>query len=271
VSNLTTRIFSAIFLLALGFGSLLFDLRSRWAIIAVVIVVGAWELSRLVDRKFASPPLACLSALSALGFSLAYFPGLHLPETWNWSVAVVTLAGYVLLGFRYLDVEVMAPWLLMNAFVCAYMGLWGTRMFALTGPETGWRGVGPLAFTILCVAAEDTGAYAAGRIFGRRKLVPHISGKKTVEGAVGGTLAGMLIAAALGPLLTGIPVGRALLLGAVLALASAQGDLFISAIKRYAGAKDTSNLIPGHGGIMDRFDALVFVVPIAWVGLKLLA
>ena len=69
----------------------------------------------------------------------------------------------------------------------------------------------------------------------------------------------------------GIPMGPALIFGAVLALLAAVGDLFISVVKRYAGAKDTSQLIPGHGGIMDRFDALTFVAPIAWLGLKLLS
>jgi phosphatidate cytidylyltransferase len=270
MSNLTVRIFSAAVMILLGFCALLLNLYSRWTITSVVIVVGAWELSRLVDRKFSSPHLAWFAALSALALSLPHFPGLLLPESWIWMVSIVTLAGYVLLGFRYLDIEVMAPWILMNAFVCAYMGLWGTRLFALTGEELGWKGAGPLIFVIICVAAEDTGAYAAGRLFGKRKLAPRISAKKTVAGAVGGTISGMILAAIFGPILAGISIGPALLLGALIALASAVGDLFISVLKRYAGAKDTSHLIPGHGGIMDRFDALVFVAPIAWLGLKLL-
>jgi len=270
MSNLTVRILSAAVMILLGFSALLFNSYSRWAIIAVVVVVGAWELSRLVDRKFSSPHLAWFSALSALAFSLPFFPGMLLPESWIWIVSIVTLTGYVLLGFRYLDIEIMAPWILMSAFVCAYMGLWATRLFALTRAELGWKGAGPLIFVIICVAAEDTGAYAAGRLFGKRKLAPRISAKKTVAGMVGGTFAGMILAAVLGPSLAGISTGPALLLGAVIALASAAGDLFISVLKRYAGAKDTSHLIPGHGGIMDRFDAVVFVAPLAWLGLKLL-
>ena len=271
MSNLTVRILSAAVLLLIGFAMPWMDLRLRWLTLAIIVAGGAWELSRLVDRKFASPHLAWFSSLSALCFSLPYFPGAMLPETWTWIVAILTLVGYVLLAFRFLDIEVLAPWLLMNGFVCAYMGLWATRLFVLTYPASGWISVGPLAFTIAVVAAEDTGAYAAGRLFGRRKLAPRISAKKTVEGTVGGTLAGMIVAMALGPVLTGLPPGPCLILGALLALAAAAGDLFISVLKRYAGAKDTSNLIPGHGGIMDRFDALVFVAPIAWLGLKLLS
>ena len=91
----------------------------------------------------------------------------------------------------------------------------------------------------------------------RHALAPRISAKKTVEGTVGGTVAGMLVAMLLGPVLVDLPPGPCLILGMVLALAAAMGDLFISVLKRYVGAKDTSNLIPGHGGIMDRFDAQI--------------
>ncbi|HAO99216.1 MAG TPA: hypothetical protein DCQ83_04155 [Fibrobacteres bacterium] len=275
MSNLTVRILSAIALILLGACTLLLNVHTRWAIIAFVVVGGAWELSRMIDRKFAAPHLAWFSALSTLAFSLPYFPFPILPLSlvgdWIWLVAIVSLLGYVLLAFRHLAIESLAPWLLMNGFVCAYMGLWATRAFALTGPELGWDGVGPLAFTVAVVAAEDTGAYAAGRLFGRHALAPRISAKKTVEGTVGGTVAGMLVAMLLGPVLVDLPPGPCLILGMVLALAAAMGDLFISVLKRYVGAKDTSNLIPGHGGIMDRFDALLFVAPIAWVGLRLLS
>ena len=270
MSNLTLRILSAVVLFSAGFAALLLNLQSRWVMIATIVVVGAWELSRLIDNKFGAPHLAWFAMLSALGYSIPYFPGMVVPEYWIWIVSIVSLTGYVLLGFKFLDIEDMAPWILMNAFVCAYMGLWATRLFALTNSELGWLGIGPLTFAIACISATDIGAYAAGRLFGKHKLAASISAKKTIEGTIGGTIAGML-AAALAHSLAGIPVFHALLLGVVLSLASAAGDLFISVIKRYAGAKDTSQLIPGHGGIMDRFDALVFVAPIAWLGLRLLS
>ena len=194
MSNLTVRTLSAIVLTLGGFAALLLNVHSRWIAIALIIIIGSWELSRLVDRKFGSPHLAWFSALSAFGFSLTYFPGLALPEYWIWIVSILSLVGYVLLGFRHLDIELMAPWILMNGFICAYMGLWATRLFALMGPELGWAGILPLAFTIICVAVEDIGAYAAGRMWGRRKLAPSISSKKTVAGTIGGTVAGMVAA-----------------------------------------------------------------------------
>ncbi len=268
---LAVRIFSAAVLLAVGFSAILLDFRTRWLAIALVLVTGAWELSRMVDRKYGAPRLAWLAALSAMGFCLPYYPNSTLSALWPWAVAIASLAAYALLGFRKLDIVAMAPWVLMNAFVCGYLGLWGARVFYLTRSELGWRGIGPLAYTILCVAAADTGAYAVGRMLGRRKLCPTISSGKSVEGAIGGTAITMLVSAGIATKLVGLTMGRALVLGAVLAAASIVGDLFISALKRHAGVKDTSRLIPGHGGVMDRFDALVFAAPIAWLGLKLLS
>jgi phosphatidate cytidylyltransferase len=92
-----------------------------------------------------------------------------------------------------------------------------------------------------------------------------------VEGAGGGAATAMLLSALLAPTLVGLSLFPALVLGAVLAGASILGDLFVSALKRHSGAKDTSRIIPGHGGVMDRFDALVFAAPVAWLGLKLLS
>ena len=270
MSNLFVRILSAAVLLSAGFALIILDLRTRWLAIALILIPGAWELSRLVDRKFSAPAYAPLSALAVAALLLPYFPGMVLPSHWDWMIASITLVTFVLLGFRTLPIEFMAPWILMNGFIIAYLGIWSAKLFALTLPEIGWRSVGPLAYTIFCIAAADTGAYAAGRSLGKRKLAPAISSGKTIEGALGGAMAAMAVSLIFGPGLAGLQTIPALILGAVLAGASILGDLFISTLKRMAGAKDTSRIIPGHGGVMDRFDSLTFVAPIAWVGIKLL-
>ena len=112
------------------------------------------------------------------------------------------------------------------------------------------------------VAISDSAQYYTGRAFGRRPLAPTISPKKTIEGAIGGVVFGiafMMIAASVAlprlPLLV-----RALLGGAIVALGIV-GDLFESRLKRVAGKKDSSSLIPGHGGVLDRIDALLFATP----------
>lgn len=117
-----------------------------------------------------------------------------------------------------------------------------------------------------CAFLSDTGAYFAGRFFGKTKLYPIISPKKTVEGAIGG-----LIVAALGALavqqtlLTFVPPWHAALLGVVAAALGQSGDLLESLIKRSSGVKDSGTIMPGHGGLLDRSDALMFTSATVWL------
>jgi len=133
-----------------------------------------------------------------------------------------------------------------------------------------------LLLPILLTWASDIGAYAVGRSFGRNKLIPSVSPGKTVEGAIGGLAASMLIAwlytrFVLHPS-TSLdfrwhPAGS-LLFGALVSVAAQVGDLAESLLKREAGVKDASRLIPGHGGVLDRLDSLLFVMPISYVVLS---
>jgi phosphatidate cytidylyltransferase len=269
MSELTVRILSAVVMLAGGFAALTLGLESRWALITAVLVVGAWELSRLAGRKLVSPFAAWLPGAAVFALCLPHYPGLTVPLLWNWVVALLSLSTLIAIAFARLQITVVAPWIGLNAFIIAYLGLWGGTVFGLTFPETGLAGIAPLVFTIICIAAADSGAYFSGRALGKHKLAPELSSGKTREGAVGGLLASMAFAAILSGY-AGLTLAAALVLGAVLAVCSVAGDLFISAFKRGALAKDTSHLIPGHGGVMDRFDALVFAAPFAWVGFELL-
>lgn len=121
--------------------------------------------------------------------------------------------------------------------------------------------------------ASDIGAYAVGRAIGKHKLIPSVSPGKTVEGAIGGVIASMLVAWAyvqfvLAPAthlgFAWRPMG-VLFFGALVSVAAQIGDLAESLIKREARVKDSSGLLPGHGGILDRFDSLLFVLPISYV------
>ena len=137
--------------------------------------------------------------------------------------------------------------------------------------------VGPAAGTaliflpLLLTWAQDTGAYAVGRTMGRHKLIPKVSPGKTVEGAIGGILVTVLVCWAYVRFAL-IPYAQ-LALGAadviifaiVISVAAQVGDLAESLIKREAGVKDSSRIIPGHGGVLDRFDSLLFVLPVAYL------
>lgn len=117
--------------------------------------------------------------------------------------------------------------------------------------------------------ASDTFAYFAGSAFGRTKLLEAVSPKKTVEGLVGGAAGTAASVAALGYGL-GLPVPPMCALGVVIALVAAAGDLVESAVKRFTGIKDSGVLIPGHGGVLDRFDSAMFVVPCVYYFLQVL-
>jgi len=122
-----------------------------------------------------------------------------------------------------------------------------------------------LAGSMLC----DTGAYFTGRAWGRRKLIPRISPGKTVVGTVGGFFTGIvavvLVKAIAGMFMT-VPFGwgEAVLLGALVSVAGIIGDLIVSMFKRDAGVKDSGKLFPGHGGAMDRLDALLWAIPVTY-------
>ena len=120
-------------------------------------------------------------------------------------------------------------------------------------------------FTVFfLVWAVDTGAYLIGKGFGKHRLAPEISPNKTLEGAIGGLALTMVVAWSLGYWLLGGSSLLLLLLGLVVGASAQAGDLFESALKRAAGVKDSGRLIPGHGGMLDRFDSFVFALPLVY-------
>jgi phosphatidate cytidylyltransferase len=129
--------------------------------------------------------------------------------------------------------------------------------------ETPQAGPAGLVFLLLfATEANDVLQYCCGKLFGKRKILPTVSPNKTWGGFLGGWVLSGLLIFFLAPLFTPLPPGPAALLGLLLPLAGFAGDVTMSAIKRDLGVKDTSSLIPGHGGILDRIDSLTFTAPL---------
>jgi phosphatidate cytidylyltransferase len=122
-------------------------------------------------------------------------------------------------------------------------------------------GVGLLFFVVVLAQFNDVAQYVWGKLFGRHKVTPAVSPKKTWEGLIGGVLTTVALAAFLGPYLTPMDHAWSALAGAVIGVSGFLGDINISAVKRDLGVKDAGGLIPGHGGILDRVDSLTYAAP----------
>jgi phosphatidate cytidylyltransferase len=209
--------------------------------------LGIWERVTGILLMVATAALAVVSPLGATAV-----------------VAVLTgavIASLVVIIARGVVPESMAGWGLSLAGLL-YVGLLGQHAVALRELPDGSAWVFLAIFTTF---ATDTGAYTVGRAIGRRKLAPRLSPAKTVEGAIGGLITGALAAWLLAWVL-GLdhPAPALLLLGAAAAVAGQAGDLAESLIKRSIGIKDMGTLFPGHGGMLDRLDSLLFVIPLVY-------
>jgi phosphatidate cytidylyltransferase len=146
---------------------------------------------------------------------------------------------------------------LAGLFFLALAGLLG---HLLVGPRQSWRA--SYSLVLLLVAATDSYSQLWGKLLGRHRLCGRLSPGKTVEGFFGGILSASVLAPVLGFLVPSASAYALVLLGFVTALAAAAGDLCFSLLKRRMGTKDFSNLIPGHGGLLDRFDSLILAAPV---------
>lgn len=127
------------------------------------------------------------------------------------------------------------------------------------------KGLATVMFGMLIVWLTDSGAYMVGRAIGKHKLAPKISPNKTWEGSIGGSLVAVIVVASLYTIFNWLPAYNfieLLLFAIVLSIAGQLGDLIESGLKRHFNVKDSGNILPGHGGILDRFDSMLVVMPL---------
>lgn len=199
---------------------------------------------------------------SLMGSVVAVWSGLGTVYVWA-VLGVLLFAALLFLEIMLSNMKLAFE----KVMLCAVAGL--LIPFLLTGLvriRCGENGAFFILIPLIIAFVSDSGAYFAGRFFGKHKLAPTISPKKTVEGLIGGVLAavmGLLIFGIVLQLGFGFRVNylAVLLYGFVGAIAGAFGDLCFSAIKRQTGIKDYGKLLPGHGGVLDRFDSMVIIAP----------
>ena len=218
-------------------------------------------------RKIGSKPATFLvGVMSFFSVIAGYLVG-------DRSIALSTVTFFVFASLWYLFAVVKARPVIglgISALVYVYVGVFGSfagMILALENSEGKSVGIFILVSVVLCVAANDTAAYLFGKFMGRTPLAPAISPNKTLEGTTAGIVASIIVGAFIvvsssdniwGGLLGGIA------LGILAAVASIFGDLVESMLKRDCGLKDFGSILPGHGGLMDRFDGLIFALPVAY-------
>ena len=251
-----TRIFSGVALAAVALAAVWF--LTPVALLAVALVAAALafaEYARIVSAIGAHVPWWTSLLLTLLACAMVPFP-------WIDPVVVIVLALITAAANVLVSDRVGAPTLSDTAAAVLAPVYIGLPLGALVGIAA-VAGREAVLILIATVALSDTAQYYAGRTFGRHPLAPRRSPKKTVEGALGGFIvAPVALVAAGGAWLPGIPPLRLAVLGVLLVAAGMIGDLFESMLKRAAGMKDSGTLIPGHGGVLDRIDALLFAAPI---------
>ncbi|MDR3567015.1 MAG: phosphatidate cytidylyltransferase [Syntrophobacteraceae bacterium] len=242
----------------------------RWSglgLVALAVAIGMWELHGLLFEAPLPWPWRLFSYAAAL-----FFPYL----TYRWGVTGLNCA--LLLSFfsaltlmmvtAPLDREKIARISLLS-FAWLYVPYLLSFVLLLWAKPEGRYWV---LFLLSVIVAGDSGAYFTGRKMGSRKLYPAVSPKKTVEGALGGLCSSVVAGFVIGLIfLRPFPLSHLLLFSVAAASAGQLGDLVESMIKRNSGKKDSSGLLPGHGGLLDRLDSLLFAFPVLWALLQLSA
>jgi len=243
--------------------SLLIYPAALLGLIVLAASVGIWEMVRALKVTGGNPPLVPLIAGGVLMTGLAWYAG---PDALILGLVVTILAAIV---WRIADGrEAFRRDLTASILIAVYVPFLLGFGVLLVAPDDGTLRV--LA-TMLAVVLSDTGGYAAGVFFGKHPMAPKLSPKKTWEGFAGSVAAAAVGSAVFLYFALGVPIYWGLVFGAVIAGVAVCGDLAESMLKRDLGIKDMSHLLPGHGGLMDRLDSILFAVPTAYLLLSLIA
>ncbi len=256
------RILSALVLIPLFVGAIWFlPPIGLLAVAEVVLWLAFFEYARLCRALGVEVPIAVGGCAAAATCIAVAWPGSS-ADAVLMSALIVT--GALAISAARAEADVLAQ-TVTALFASLYLGL---PLGALVAVRTRVSREAVLLL-LVTVIVSDSAQFYAGSLLGRHRLAPVISPKKTVEGAVGGFIGGVLAIALVGRWwLPNLSVGWRAGLGVVVVAAGILGDLFESLIKRTAGVKDSSALIPGHGGVLDRIDAFLFAAPAYYLFLR---
>ncbi len=257
---LKQRIITALILLPIALcGFFLLEGTGFALFIGLVVITGAWEWARLAGFTAQSARVAYAALVAVLLFFMHVLPGL---APWVLGAAVLwwLLATFLVLTYPRTSEHWASAACKLVIGLLILLPAWQGLILIKQYPLGNWL----IMAVMVLVWGADVGAYFSGRAFGKRKLAPHVSPGKSWEGVYGGLLLSLLIAAVVGFVRdwTGAQMLLGLIGAAVVVFISVVGDLTESMFKRQSGIKDSSNLLPGHGGVLDRIDSLTAAIPV---------
>jgi phosphatidate cytidylyltransferase len=238
-------------------------------IVTVVLILAAAE-AYAAFRKAQYHPATLLGLVACLSLSI---------ETYNKGVAALPLVLVVLVAGSFVwylaEVEPAADpvsGLTSTVFVFVWIGAFGSFAALLLNPTLfpDRHGIAFLLAAIIVTVADDVASLLVGSAMGRHQLAPSISPNKSWEGLIGGAVAAVLVSVVVVHFIHPWTIGKALLYGIIVAVVAPIGDLSQSLIKRHLGIKDMGRILPGHGGVLDRVDGLLFVLPATYFAVKAL-
>ncbi len=265
------RIVTAFVAILVGVSFIIIDNIWVWTVVASFFSVTAvWELIGSVNcRQFKLLTTLCLVASAAVPFVIMF------KLVWLMPIAlcafVMALFGVMLTKHKRIKFEHLtmcgAAAVMIPASLCCVL------LFRYSGDPTN-RGLGVflILYVLFCAWFGDSGAYFVGTFLGKHKLCPNISPKKTVEGFIGGIITVGIVVTITGLIFDflvfddiSINYPVVIIVGMIASVFGVLGDLSASVIKREFGVKDFGNLFPGHGGVLDRFDSVLFVAPFVYI------
>lgn len=256
-----TRLLSGIVLVALILATIIPGGIILLVANMLISLVGVYELYRVLGIEKKLPGITGYVAV------VIYYGLLFMGKTQNMLILIIVflmclLAQYVFMFPKYKTEEIS------NAIMCMLYA--GVMLSYIYNVRAGDNGAYTVWLIFLCSWGSDTCAYLAGVAFGKHKMAPVLSPKKSIEGAIGGVVGAAVLGAVYASVFAdNITINNPVIVFAVIcavgALISMVGDLAASAIKRNHDIKDYGRLIPGHGGIMDRFDSVIYVAPVIWI------
>ena len=255
--NLPVAIAVGLTLAGLLFGTLFWRFGAFFVLAASVILIAQFELYRALARRGYRPATALGMAGGAVVLGGAFWRG---PQALSYGL-ILTVVGSFLWYLLEQNRANVTTNIAVTVFGVVYVPVLGAHAILIRGLPDG------IALEIAFIGAAafyDIGAYASGSFFGKHKIAPAVSPSKTWEGAIGATVFVFVMALLIGPHLGPLDVGSSALLALAAAVLAPIGDLAESMLKRDLETKDMGTLLPGHGGALDRIDALLFVAPAAY-------